>query len=257
VASETADHRELKRLALIWARAQRYTIAAPEVSLPHLRCRLDVAAYRPDSKLERSPTGRRVRVTTMGTTAGFECKQTRADFLIDSRRSAVLTDRLERLHARKARHELRLRLHYPSLRNGDSLFAEYETHDFQRSGDELYLKLLQQMRCASRQLHEETKFEKLCRWGAVNLHYVVTKPGVLRPHELPDGWGLLVQHRDALELVVKPIWRDIPESARLRCLQQIAVACGRGANRPLVDLPHTPVGITPPGGPTPSVSFQK
>ena len=46
--SETAAHRELKRLALAWAQARGYRVAATEVSLPNYRFRLDVAAYRPE-----------------------------------------------------------------------------------------------------------------------------------------------------------------------------------------------------------------
>ena len=43
---ETAAHRELKRLALVWAQAQGYSACALEVSLPRCRYRADVAAYR-------------------------------------------------------------------------------------------------------------------------------------------------------------------------------------------------------------------
>ena len=201
--------------------------------MPNLRFRLDVAAYRPASKRERSPSGRYARSPVIGATAVFECKQARADFLIDSRRCDVLTQRLKLMHARKERHEMRLRLQYPSLRNGDALFAEYETHDFERSGDELYLKVLARLRTTARQLYEQTKFEKLCRWKAANLHYVVTEPRLLRPHELPYGWGLLVRNSETLELVVKPVWHDVPESTGLLLLQQIARAGTRAVHREL------------------------
>jgi len=231
VASETAHHRDLKRLALVWAREQRYAIPACEVSLPHLRFRLDVGACRPAFRLDRGSSGRATRSPVIGATALFECKQARADFLNDSRRSDVLTQRLKLMHARKERHETRLRLQYPSLRNGDALFAEYETHDFERSGDELYLKVLAQLRAAARQLYEHTKFEKLCRWKAANLHYVVTEPRLLRPHELPDGWGLLVRNGETLDLVVKPVWHEVPDSARLLFLQQIARAATAAVHR--------------------------
>ena len=46
---ETAAHRELKRLALLWAQAQGYSACALEVSLPRCRYRADVAAYRLDA----------------------------------------------------------------------------------------------------------------------------------------------------------------------------------------------------------------
>ena len=44
--SETQAHRDLKRLALIWAQSNGFRVAAAEVSLPNHRVRMDVAAYR-------------------------------------------------------------------------------------------------------------------------------------------------------------------------------------------------------------------
>jgi len=43
---ETEAHLRLKRLALLWAQANRYAACAAEVSLPQCRYRADVAAYR-------------------------------------------------------------------------------------------------------------------------------------------------------------------------------------------------------------------
>src|SRR5205823_5487015 len=64
--SETDAHIRLKRLALLWAQANRYTACAAEVSLPQCRYRADVAAYRS-----------RPREQTV--TAIFECKQALPD----------------------------------------------------------------------------------------------------------------------------------------------------------------------------------
>ena len=219
---ETTQHQLLKRLALTWAFEHGYAVAAGEVSLPHFGFRIDVAAYRPQTERVRLASGRHARVAVLGTTAIFECKQARSDFLNDGRRSALLAERLRILHARKERHERRLLLHYPSLRNGETLFAEYDSYDFARSGDELYLRDIAQLRTAARQLHEQTKFEKLREWQSANLHYLVVEDGLVRNHELPDGWGLLVRRERGLELRVKPLWYDPPESARLTMLQQIA-----------------------------------
>ena len=220
--SESARHFELKRLALTWALTAGYSAAATEVALPQMRFRLDVAAYRP---------ARRGREAVLGTTALFECKQERGDFLRDARKSAPLLARLERLHARKTRLEAVLRVVHPTLRTGDSLFPEYESHDYARSGDELYLKVLAQIAAARGQLYAQTKFEKLRHWQAANLHYAVTEPGVLRVHELPDGWGLLVRAGEALELAAEPCWHEIPDHHRLNVLHRIAVAGTRAVGR--------------------------
>ena len=70
--SETAAHRELKRRALIWAQAHGYRVAAAEVSLPNLRFRLDVAAYRPERIRQLQPGGGMRQRQVVGLTAVFE-----------------------------------------------------------------------------------------------------------------------------------------------------------------------------------------
>src|SRR6267154_5993484 len=68
---ETAAHARLKRLALIWAQAQGYSICAIEVRLPQCRYRADIVAYRPKPRNATS-------------TALFECKQALADLRKDN-----------------------------------------------------------------------------------------------------------------------------------------------------------------------------
>jgi len=70
--TETAAHRELKRLALDWAAARRLVLAATEVRLPRSPYRADVAAATPRA------------LAPNAFTAVFECKVSRADFLRDS-----------------------------------------------------------------------------------------------------------------------------------------------------------------------------
>jgi hypothetical protein len=223
-ASESTRHLELKRLALTWVQERGFRIAAAEVSVPNLRARLDVAACRVES---RSRSG------TVTATAVFECKQSRPDFIRDSRsRTATLT-RLAALDARKLRHEATLRPYYLSLRHGDALFSEMEGCDFIRTGDECYLRLLSEIGRLTARLHSQTKFDDLLRWRAANLFYVVAEPGLFASHELPGGWGLLTRRGDAMELTVKPLWHEIGEPQRFTLLQRVAVAATRAATRSL------------------------
>jgi hypothetical protein len=221
-ANESALHLELKRLALAWALERGFRVAASEVAVPHLRARLDVAACRIES---RSTTG---EVTA---TAVFECKQSRPDFLRDSRSRAATLARLASLDARRLRHEATLRPYYLSLHHGDALFAELEGCDFIRTGDECYLRLVAEMEKLTARLHAQTKFDDLCRWSAANLFYVVAEPGLFAPHELPAGWGLLVRRNDRLELTAKPLWHEIAAAKQLALLQRTAIAATRNASR--------------------------
>ena len=221
-AAESPAHRELKRLALLWAQTNGFRIAAAEVSLPQYRVRMDAAAC----KLERQG-----RATHIGATAIFECKASAPDFRRDAHGHAATLERLEALHVRRLRVEEELRLYYPSIRNGDSLFPEYETLNFERSGYERYEVVMTQIRRLTAVLYEGTKFDRLAQQNVANLFYVVADPGVLRAHELPAGWGCLERVGDSLVQTAKPHWHEVSEDSRDFFLQRIALAGTRAVNR--------------------------
>lgn len=221
-ASESVRHLELKRLALAWAQERGFRVAAAEVSVPNLRARLDVAACRIES---RSRSG------AVTATAVFECKQSRPDFIRDSRSRAGTLARLAALDARKLRHEATLRPFYLTLRHGDALFSEMEGCDFIRTGDECYLRLIGEIGKLTTRLHAQTKFDDLIRWRAANLFYVVAEPGIFATHELPAGWGLLTRRETGLELTAKPLWHQISEALQTTLLQRTAIAATRAASR--------------------------
>ena len=234
-ASESPEHLCLKRMALVWAQAAGYPIAAAEVSIPEFQIRVDVAAYRPAREIEmrwdeQRQKRRRVSVAALGMTAIFECKVSRPDYLRDAASIVKTRDRLEALAARRRRHEEILKLHYPSIRNGDSLFPEYETLDFERSGCDAYTRIIREVRRMSSRLHANTKFDRLTHWRAANLHFIVSEPELFRPHELPADWGLLARRGDALELVSRPVLHQPRPAQRLSLLHRIAMAGTRAAN---------------------------
>lgn len=234
--SESPTHRELKRLALIWAQANGYAIAACEVSLPNLRFRLDVGAYRPSSRREarrdvRLNTNRSVLTAAVGVTAVFECKASRPDLVRDCRSAARLIERMKALTERRLTLERLLKIHYPSLRNGDGLWPEYETVAFDQAEHAPYRKVVKELTTLSRQLHGQTKMESLMKWQAANLHYLVVEPSLVQKHEIPVGWGLLLRAGQRLELMVRPEWRDVVEATRLTFLHRLAVAGTKATNR--------------------------
>jgi hypothetical protein len=227
-AGESDRHRELKRLALAWAQTHAYRIAAAEVSVPNLGARLDVAAYRAPFATKRKLARPGVEV---GTTVIFECKQSRADFFKDSRCAVQLAARLARLHERRAWYEESMRLHLPSLRNADTLFAEFDSYRFEAAGFEPYDKIVKELRTLSARLHQQTKFAQLFRWRAANLHYVIAEEEVAKPHELPYGWGLLIRRDDQLVALVEPTWQEATDQARMNLLHRIAIAGARAVNQ--------------------------
>jgi hypothetical protein len=216
--AETDAHLRLKRHALLWAQANRYTACAAEVSLPQCRYRADVAAYR-------------ARLREQTVTAIFECKQALPDLRRDNCETITTRERLRSLSQRREILEKHLRVHYPTLRTGDSLFAEYDSHDFDAIGHRGYRRVLRETTALQNRLYGGTKFECLVRYRCANLFFLVLPNELYRDAEAPAGWGVLAEMNDALELVRKPAWHDNLEKARVRLLQRIAMAGTRQFNR--------------------------
>jgi hypothetical protein len=216
--TETEAHLRLKRLALLWAQAHGYTECAAEVTLPQCRYRADVAAYRS-----------RLREQTV--TAIFECKQALPDLRRDNCEAATTRERLHSLRRRRDVLEKHLRVHYPTLRTGDSLFAEYDSHDFDAIGHRGYRRVLRESAALENRLFGGTKFECLVRYRCANLFFLVLPNELFRETEIPGGWGVLVELNGTLDLARKPEWHDNSEDARIRLLQRIAVAGTRQFNR--------------------------
>ena len=138
---------------------------------------------------------------------------------------------LETLHERKTRIEHELRLFYPSIHNGDSLFQEFETVNFERPGHERYQRTLDEISRLTSRLYANTKFDQLVKWNAANLFYVVAEPETVAAHELPACWGLLMRNGATLRLAAKPVLHEIAAPERLSLLHRISLAATRAVNR--------------------------
>lgn len=216
--SETETHLRLKRQALVWAQANGYAACAAEVSLPQCRYRADVAAYRSRA---HEPT----------VTAIFECKQALPDLRRDNCKTTATRERLRSLNLRKQILEKHLRIHYPTLRTGDSLFAEYDSHDFDAIGHRGYRRIVRESTALQNRLFGGTKFECLVRYRSANLFFLVLPNDLSGTSDTPEGWGILAEENGSLHLRRRPIWHDNSEQSRARLLQRIAVAGTRQFNR--------------------------
>src|SRR5213082_2077783 len=217
---ETAAHAGLKRSAVIWAQARGYSACAFEVQLPRCRFRADLAAYRPNGK-------------EIGTAAIFECKQALPDLRRDNGGSAVTAKRLEKVFQRRQVLEKNLRIHYPALRIPDSLFSDFDSHNFAAIEHRGYARLLRQLGALQNRLFDCTKFERLIRYRCANLFFLVLPKGLFKEPEIPFGWGALVESEDELVLARKPLWHDVIPGNRLKFLERIAGARTRALNKGL------------------------
>ncbi|HYE03311.1 MAG TPA: hypothetical protein VD963_08750 [Phycisphaerales bacterium] len=251
---ETGAHQALKALGTRLLLEAGCLALATEVACPISRYRADVAGYldplparargraragpatgpRPDAGLTRGPSAKTVLI---------ECKQSRADFLRDRQDLARLLEERRALEARAAELEARqLREAEPALRFSESLlFAELEGWDYAASASPTYRRLLRALRRLDAQIHGQTKFWAIGRYRLADLLYVAAPRGVVRPREVPAGWGLLecrpralrdpggASAQDALLVTVPAPERQARPERRQRLLRNIAVAATRAA----------------------------
>ncbi len=156
-------------------------------------------------------------------TAVFECKQSRADLLHDSRSVSETRTRIEELQDRLDRLTHLLGLHYPSLRQGDELFPQFETRvraeEIHHQG---YATAERQLRTLQRRLHAGTKFDKISGWQLIDLHYLVVEPNIVCRSEIPEAWGLLVRENNRLKLEAAPRRIDVPPERRGELVEAMA-----------------------------------
>jgi hypothetical protein len=216
--AETAAHLRLKRLAFLWAQGQGYSACALEVSLPQCRYRADVAAYRPGANTA---------------TAVFECKQARPDLRRDNGRTPATRERLNTVHHRRQVLEKHLRIHYPALRLADSLFPEFDGHNFAAIEHRGYRRVLRELNALHNRLYAGAKFETLARYRCANLFYLVLPEELYHEPEIPVGWGALVETGGNLCLRKRPVWHETGADRSLQFLQRVARGATRALNRQL------------------------
>lgn len=208
-SGETESHRELKRLAGAWAKANGFAVCAVEVRVPRSGYRADLAAC------SRGP-GRR--------TAVFECKQARADLLKDAHAEAVTRRRVAELQARRRTLEELLAVHRPDLRRGETLFPEFDALDLSQLEHRTHRRVVAELAAAQEHLRHGTKFAKMFRYQCADYLYLVVEDGIFAEAEIPAGWGLLVRRGEELRLGRPPVALEPGPEQRLALLESIAVA---------------------------------
>lgn len=236
-------------MALAYLAAEGCSAAALEVRCPIARHRADAAGY-----LDPLPA-RDVALAAAGATGPnrsfgrgrlpksviIECKQSRADFLTDSRNAdetLAERDRLERV--RITLEEQIVKACEPHLRqSGSALFADLETWDFSRSRVASYRAVLRDLKRVDERLHGESKFWLMARYRLADWLYLLAPRGVIRAREVPPGWGLLEVEEEAVASESTPLCANgvrirvaATERAgriehRARLLRNIAVASTR------------------------------
>lgn len=247
---ETHRHRTLKRESVAALLRAGCVAAADEVRCPIARHRVDVAGYLDPLPRHKSPAGEQWQ-TALSTpavpfvlprgdrakTVIIECKQARSDFLTDSRDTDDLLAERDRLNrVRAVLEEQIVKVCEPHLRrSGSRLFAELEEWDFGRSRVGSYRGVLNDLRRIDERMYGERKFWTMAHYKLADWLYIAAPAGVIRPREVPPGWGLLEMpanwEKGGRELHVRvpaPEHTGKPDH-RHRLLRNIAVSATRRA----------------------------
>ena len=249
---ETKRHLQLKDLALAWLRAVGCRAVASEVACPFHRYRFDALGWldHADDVRAVEAFGQPLGEPRAPRTIAVECKQSRADFASDDADPAELTRRKAYLLERRAViEELRVKVRETHLKvEGSSLFEELATWEFGESRITAYRRVLSELAAIDEKMGVDTKFAQLARWRTADHLVLVTPAGLLRPREVPAGWGLVEVEPRALKkgwepvageplpcrLRVAPSALGTPAERRLRLLRNIAVAASRGVGYGLI-----------------------
>lgn len=251
---ESQRHQVLKSIAGAYLRSLGCPIVAHEVRCPISRYLVDVAAYwdrlptRPrqgspadlaDTLWDSGPRGSaRTARSIEPRTVVIECKQSRADFLKDKRHQDELLAQRERLSARREWMEReRVRRFEPHLRrSGSALFPELEEWDYSASRLGDYRRLLRELRAIDRRIHGETKFCMIARYNLADRLYILAPAGMIKPRELPAGWGLLECPLALVQCADRHAGRPDPSRVRVRVPSRNALAPERFRHRLLRNI---------------------
>ena len=259
---ETKRHLQLKDIALAWLRAIGCRAVASEVSCPFNRYRFDALGWldHADDPRAVEVLGHPAAEARAPRVIAIECKQSRADFASDDKDPKELVRRKEYLiERRRVIEELRIKVREPHLRHaGSTLFESLDTWEFGASRIAAYRAVVTELASIDERLGIDTKFAMLARWRVADHLLVMAPHGLLRPREVPGGWGLVEVDPKALRkgwepivgepipcsMRVAPASLGAPEKRRARLLRNLAVAASRGVGFGI--MPPKPRGDATP-----------
>lgn len=165
------------------------------------------------------------RIMRSVTTVLVECKASRADLQSDRADLDLATREHARLKRRRdgMRDQLVRRWEPHLQRVGETLFTQTDGWDFERSRLASVRSADRDARLAEAALQSQVKFARMARWRLADRLYLCCPAGLLKAHEVPEGWGLLEHCRGAVRIrkVAPHLESPVPRRWRtVRCVQR-------------------------------------
>lgn len=229
---ETQAHIALKAGARAFLLERGARAVACEVRGPMGRRALDVAAYFPRSPRHTEAESAQAGLFT-GEQAGLrardasrdasnpwtgeqlrartvvvECKATREDFLRDGAERDDLLNERDALMARREAIERAMRERGVGAPEEPMLFGELAPWDFSSVDSPARREILSELSLVERKLRGQTKFFEMTRYRLADVLLIASPRGMIRPRELPEGWGLLECSSASLRAWAKSASKD-------------------------------------------------
>ena len=222
-SEEPLKIRDIRRAVMAWLVDQNVSGLASMTPTRISKYRADLAAFwsRPVSKSNMKLS----RLLRPKQTIIVECRRSRQDCWPDCQNSDDLGPKLGVLKSRQREFQKDIRENEPQLRQNDALFEEYTDWDYASSSNADYHDLCRQIRKHEEALYKGTRFESIYQAGLGNLNYLAVPAGIVKEHELAEGWGLLWVHEDMrIELVSTAPEQECDPLGQLHLIQNIAIA---------------------------------
>ena len=212
------SRRDMKRAILAWLIPQKPSGMGLNVPTKVSKYRADIAAFW------SSPAKKRLMAPDK--TVIVEIRRNREQCWPDCSRQEELLPLLREKKNEKASMEAMLRETEPDLKDGDTLFPEFENWNYKLTKNRAYHKCLRQLEEIEHALYKGSRFEQIRRAYVADYLYLAVPTGTVAPEELADGWGLININPDmTAELVKKAEKWDCTERNKLHLIQHIAAAC--------------------------------
>jgi len=132
---------------------------------------------------------------------------------------------LRELKSRKEELESRIREREPGLRDGDTLFEEFQSWNYLGTTDPEYHKCLRAIEKNEYALYRGSRFEQIRRALLAEYTYLAVPEHTVSPEEIAHGWGLLYISRQMEVFTVKEAIRwECPLENKLHLIHNIAAA---------------------------------
>ena len=209
---------DMKRAVLAWLVPQKPSGMALNVPTRVSKYCADIAAFWSSPAVKRLMAPDKTMIV--------EVRRNREQCWPDCSRQEELLPMLREKKDEKASIEAMLRKTEPELKEGDTLFPEFESWNYKQTKNRTYHKCLKQLEEIEHALYKGSRFEQIRRAHVADYLYLAVPAGTVSPNEMADGWGLVNIKPDmSIELVKEADRWDCPDRNKLHLIQHIAAAC--------------------------------